>query len=123
MGRTLELPPVWLFELTLPLPEKAFRFQDPSRYPLALRDLAVVVPEGVPYGAVEAVVRQAAGPYLESLRLFDLYQGPPLQEGQKSLAFHLRFRHPAGTLTDEEVDAFLEGVVSALRARGWSIRG
>lgn len=123
VGRALELPPVWLFELTLPLPEKAFRFQDPSRYPLALRDLAVVVPEEVPYGAVEAVVRQAAGPYLESLRLFDLYQGPPLQEGQKSLAFHLRFRHPAGTLTDEEVDAFLEGVVSALRARGWSIRG
>ncbi|MFX9536724.1 hypothetical protein ABTO54_19225, partial [Acinetobacter baumannii] len=94
--------PVYIFELHLPLPEKPFRFQDPSRYPLALRDLAVVVPEATPYGEVEALLRQAAGPYLESLRLFDLYQGPPLRVGEKSLAFHLRFRHPERTLKDEE---------------------
>ncbi|MCH1927907.1 hypothetical protein L6232_24225, partial [Shewanella sp. C31] len=86
----LELPPVWLFELELPLPERPFRFQDPSRYPLALRDLAVVVPEEVAYREVERVLLQAAGPYLEGLALFDLDQGPPLREGQKSLAFHLR---------------------------------
>ncbi|WP_159310079.1 hypothetical protein, partial [Klebsiella pneumoniae] len=48
--KALELPPVYIFELHLPLPEKPFRFQDPSRYPLALRDLAVVVPEATPYG-------------------------------------------------------------------------
>ncbi|WP_234554123.1 phenylalanine--tRNA ligase subunit beta [Thermus caliditerrae] len=120
--RALELPPVWLFELTLPLPEPAFRFQDPSRYPLALRDLAVVVPQAVPYGAVEEVIRQAAGPCLEGLALFDLYQGAPLPEGRKSLAFHLRFRHPQRTLTDEEVDQAVASVVQALRERGWDIR-
>ena len=123
IARALELPPVWLFELTLPLPEKPLSFQDPSRYPQALRDLAVVVPEAIPYGEVERVIREAAGPYLESLALFDLYQGPPLKEGEKSLAFHLRFRHSERTLKDEEVDAVMERAFAALRARGWGLRG
>lgn len=123
IAQALGLPPVWLFELTLPLPETPFRFRDPSRFPLALRDLAVVVPEATPYGAVEGVLREAAGPLLEGLSLFDLYQGPPLPPGQKSLAFHLRFRHPERTLTDEEVDGVMEAVVAAVRSQGWRIRG
>ncbi|MGC8968540.1 MAG: phenylalanine--tRNA ligase subunit beta [Thermus sp.] len=123
IARALELPPVWLFELRLPLPEAPFRFRDPSRYPPAFRDLAVVVPETTPFGEVEALLREAAGPYLESLELFDLYQGPPLKEGEKSLAFHLRFRHPERTLTDEEVEETLERVVAALRTRGFDLRG
>ena len=123
VARALELPPVWLFELTLPLPEKPLSFQDPSRYPQALRDLAVVVPQATPYGEVERVIREAAGPHLESLAPFDLYQGSPLKEGEKSLAFHLRFRHPERTLKDEEVDAIMEGIFAALRERGWSLRG
>jgi len=122
IARALELPPVWLFELTLPFPERPFAFRDPSRYPLALRDLAVVVPEATPYGEVEGVLREAAGPYLEELALFDLYQGPPLPEGRKSLAFHLRFRHPERTLRDEEVDEAVARMVAALRGRGWGIR-
>jgi phenylalanyl-tRNA synthetase beta chain len=122
IARALELPPVWIFELTLPFPEKPLAFRDPSRYPQALRDLAVVVPEATPYGEVERAIREAAGPYLEELALFDLYQGPPLREGEKSLAFHLRFRHPERTLKDEEVDAAMAGIFAALRARGFGIR-
>jgi len=72
---------------------------------------------------VEALVREAAGPYLESLALFDLYQGPPLPEGHKSLAFHLRFRHPKRTLRDEEVEEAVSRVAEALRARGFGLRG
>jgi phenylalanyl-tRNA synthetase beta chain len=71
---------------------------------------------------VERAIREAAGPYLEELTLFDLYQGPPLREGEKSLAFHLRFRHPERTLKDEEVDAAMAGIFAALRARGFGIR-
>ncbi|SDF08357.1 phenylalanyl-tRNA synthetase beta subunit [Thermus arciformis] len=122
IARALELPRVWLFELRLPLPEAPFRFQDPSRYPPAFRDLAVVVPEATPYGEVERLLREAAGPHLESLELFDLYQGPPLKPGEKSLAFHLRFRHPERTLRDEEVEAAMAQVVAALKARGFGLR-
>lgn len=123
IAQELELPPVHLFELRLPLPEKPLAFQDPSRHPAAFRDLAVVVPASTPYGEVEALVREAAGPYLESLALFDLYQGPPLPEGHKSLAFHLRFRHPKRTLRDEEVEEAVSRVAEALRARGFGLRG
>ena len=83
----------------------------------------MVVPAPTPYGEVEALVREAAGPYLESLVLFDLYQGPPLPEGHKSLAFHLRFRHPKRTLRDEEVEEAVSRVAEALRARGFGLRG
>jgi phenylalanyl-tRNA synthetase beta chain len=121
--KALELPPVHLFELTLPLPERPFRFQDPSRYPPAFRDLAVVAPEETPYREVEGILKEAAGAYLEALALFDLYQGPPLKEGTKSLAFHLRFRHPERTLRDEEVEEVMGRIVAALRARGLDIRG
>ncbi len=121
--RALELPPVWVFELVLPLPRKPFRFQDPSRFPPALRDLAVVAPLDFPYLRVEAILREAAGTELESLELFDLYQGPPLPEGKKSLAFHLRFRHPHRTLKDEEVEAIMGRILEALRAHGLEIRG
>ena len=123
IAQELELPPVHLFELRLPLPDKPLAFQDPSRHPAAFRDLAVVVPAPTPYGEVEALVREAAGPYLESLALFDLYQGPPLPEGHKSLAFHLRFRHPKRTLRDEEVEEAVSRVAEALRARGFGLRG
>ncbi|WP_018460899.1 phenylalanine--tRNA ligase subunit beta [Thermus oshimai] len=121
--KALELPPVHLFELTLPLPERPFRFQDPSRYPPAFRDLAVVAPEETPYREVEGILKEAAGAYLEALALFDLYQGPPLKEGTKSLAFHLRFRHPERTLRDEEVEEVMGRIVATLRARGLDIRG
>jgi len=60
---------------------------------------------------------------LEALELFDLYQGAPLQEGEKSLAFHLAFRHPQRTLKDEEVDEAMEAILEAIRAKGWRIRG
>jgi len=118
----LELPPVYLAELSLPLAKPARPFQDLPKFPPVLRDLAIVLPEEVPYGELEALLKQEAGPYLESLELFDLYRGAPLPPGQKSLAFHLRFRHPERTLRDEEVEAVFTHLEECLAARGYSLR-
>ncbi|WP_027881173.1 phenylalanine--tRNA ligase subunit beta [Meiothermus rufus] len=120
--QALELPPVFLWEVSLPLPSGAKGFRDVARYPAAMRDLAVVVPEKIPYLEVERLIREKAGPYLEQLLVFDVYQGPPLPSGHKSLAFHLRFRHPERTLTDLEVDGFIQQVVDGLEQKGYSIR-
>ncbi|KGQ22389.1 phenylalanine--tRNA ligase subunit beta [Thermus filiformis] len=121
--RALELPPLFVFELLWPFPEAKTAFRDLPRFPRATRDLAVVVPEAVGYHEVEALLKRAAGALLEGLELFDLYQGPPLEAGQKSLAFHLAFRHPERTLKDEEVDRIMEGILEAIWAKGWRIRG
>ncbi|PZA06137.1 MULTISPECIES: phenylalanine--tRNA ligase subunit beta [unclassified Meiothermus] len=117
-----ELPTTYLVELELPLPKAKTAFKDVAKYPASLRDLAVVVPEAVPYGEVERILRESAGEYLEALQVFDVYRGSPLEPGQKSLAFHLSFRHPERTLTDAETDGYMQNVIRAVEAAGYAIR-
>lgn len=117
-----ELPTAYLVELELPLPASQTRFKDVAKYPASLRDLAVVVPEGVPYGEVERILRASAGEHLESLQIFDVYRGSPLEPGQKSMAFHLSFRHEGRTLTDAETDGYMQNVIGAIEEAGYAIR-
>ncbi len=74
-----------------------------SHYPPATVDVALVVPVAVPAADVEAALRDGAGELLEALRLFDVYTGPQVGEGARSLAYGLRLRAPDRTLTDVEV--------------------
>ena len=74
-----------------------------SRFPSSDIDLALVVDDGYPADAVADSLRAAAGDVLESVRLFDVYRGPGIAEGARSLAYRLRFCSPERTLTDEEV--------------------
>lgn len=117
-----ELPASYLAELELPLPVAKTRFKDVAKFPAALRDLAVVLPENVPYAEVESIIRGGAGERLESLEIFDVYRGTPLKDGEKSMAFHLAFRDPGRTLTDEETDGFMASVVQLLEGAGYAIR-
>ncbi len=94
-----------------PQPARAPRI---STYPPVLLDLALVVDEAVPAAAVLHAVRDAAGPLLESVRLFDVYQDVQrLGRGRKSLAFALRFRADDRTLTVEEATAARDAAVAA----------
>jgi phenylalanyl-tRNA synthetase beta chain len=81
------------------------------------RDLGVVVPEQVLAAELQATIKEAGGPLLESVRAFDEYRGGQVPEGHKSAAFALTFRSPERTLTDAEVDAQLEAVRRELRRR------
>lgn len=74
-----------------------------SSYPVAKEDVALVVDANVPAEAVAEALRAGAGSLLESLRLFDVYMGPQVGEGKKSLAFALRFRAPDRTLAQRGV--------------------
>jgi phenylalanyl-tRNA synthetase beta chain len=87
-----------------------------STYPVAKEDVALVVDAAVPASAVEAALVEGAGPLLESVRLFDVYDGEQVDAGRKSLAFALRFRAPDRTLTVDEVSAARESAVAAAAA-------
>ncbi len=89
----------------------------PPRFPGAERDLAVVVGTERTSGEVEAVIRETGGDLLAEASLFDAYRGRPLADGERSLAFRLRFLSPDRTLTEAEVDAATASVVSALERR------
>jgi phenylalanyl-tRNA synthetase beta chain len=84
-----------------------------SGFPMAKEDVALIVAEDVPAAAVERALKSGAGPLLESLSLFDVYTGPPVPSGHKSLAYALRFRAPDRTLTDADTAAARDAAVAA----------
>lgn len=85
----------------------------PTR-PASDRDLALLVPDTVPVATISATVREAAGPLLERLDIFDVYTGSGVPERTRSVAYRLVFRDPERTLRDEEVDAAVDRVLNRL---------
>ena len=71
---------------------------------------------------VEEIIRKAGGKHLETLRLFDLYQGEQVKEGCKSMAYNLTFRAEDRTLTDKEVDQWIEKIIKALEKADITLR-
>ncbi len=83
-----------------------------STYPVAKEDVALVVAHDLPGEVLAATLREGAGPLCESVRLFDVYTGPQVGEGRRSLAFALRFRAPDRTLTEKETAAARDAAVA-----------
>ena len=76
----------------------------PPRYPAVRRDLALVVDRDVSAALVIAAIRESAPPLLESVEVFDVYEGGSIAPGKKSMALACRYRGKDRTLTDEEVN-------------------
>ncbi|HVR88530.1 MAG TPA: phenylalanine--tRNA ligase subunit beta [Candidatus Limnocylindria bacterium] len=96
----------------------------PPRYPAALRDVAFVVGEPVPYGSVRDEVSASAKDILESVTLLDVYRGPQVGDGKKSFALRLVLRSATGTLTDADVEKAMKRIESRVLHRlGGTIRG
>jgi phenylalanyl-tRNA synthetase beta chain len=96
----------WLeldLDTLLRLPHGERRYRPVSRFPSSDIDLAFEVAESCPAADVEATLRAAAGPLLVGLQLFDVYRGPALAPGTRSLAYSLRFQAADRTLTDDDV--------------------
>jgi phenylalanyl-tRNA synthetase beta chain len=94
-----------------------------SRFPSSDVDLAFVVDDAVPAAAVEKTLRASAGEVLEALSLFDVYRGPGMGEGTRSLAYHLRLCALDHTLTDEEVaEVRARGIAAVEKAHGARLR-
>lgn len=114
-GRAVVSELDWDAIAELALSAGTVRYRPLPRFPHVDRDLALVVGEEVPAERVEAVIRGAGVELLRELRLFDLYQGPPVPPGKRSLAYSLRYRADDRTLTDAEVDAAHGRVRAALQ--------
>ncbi|WP_460461332.1 phenylalanine--tRNA ligase subunit beta-related protein, partial [Angustibacter peucedani] len=85
--------------------------------PVALRDVALVVPVDVPAAQVEAALREGGGDLLEQVRLFDEYRGEQVGEGQRSLAYRLVLRAADRTLTGDEATAARDAAVARATER------
>ncbi len=87
-----------------------------SRYPEVSRDLAVVVSAETAAGDLASCIRVNAGGDLTGLTTFDVYEGPGVGEGRKSIAFGLTWQHPSRTLSDEEISAIIAKCIRALES-------
>ena len=95
-----------------------------SRFPAISQDLAVIVGLDVATDQVGAAIRTYAGPTLESLELFDVYEGPQVGAGKRSLAYRLTFRAMDRTLSDADVGKVRAKIVRGLEHDiGATIRG
>jgi phenylalanyl-tRNA synthetase beta chain len=104
--------------------EGFLRIEPPPRFPAVRRDLAVVVPEAAPVGELFEVIRQAGGPLLGQVELFDLFRGEELPQGHKSCGVGLVFRSPDHTLTDAEIAQVEARIIQQLqRLTGARLRG
>jgi phenylalanyl-tRNA synthetase beta chain len=121
------LPRASCFELDLDLlialAPDASPYEDLIGYPPLRQDLAVVLPLDVSAARAQAAVRRAAGELLRDVRVFDLYTGPQVGEGGRSLALALSFRSADRTLRDEDVAPVRERIVAALGELGGELRG
>ncbi|MBF6329951.1 phenylalanine--tRNA ligase subunit beta [Nocardia transvalensis] len=95
-----------------------------SPFPAVLQDVSVSVDKQVPAASVESALRTGAGALLESIALFDVYEGAQAGEGRKSLTYALRFRAGDRTLTEDEASAARDAAVAAASdAVGAVLRG
>jgi phenylalanyl-tRNA synthetase beta chain len=118
---------VFLFQLEVAALEDAAtlvpRASELSRFPAVLRDLAVVVPEAMESEEVRGVILEVGTPLVEDANLFDVYRGPQVGEGQKNIAYALRYRSPDRTLNDAEVaEAHQRIVAEVTRRLGGTLR-
>ena len=103
---------LYLTALLEATPTEERRFAPLSRYPAATRDIALLVPSDVPAGRVAGLILRHR--LVERAELFDAYAGENITEGRKSLAFHVYLRAADRTLTNEEVDRSLDGLLRTL---------
>ena len=109
-------------ELLIGLAPDAVRPEPFSTYPVAKEDVALVVDRDLPAAVLAATLREGAGPLLESMRLFDVYESAQIGEGKRSLAFALRFRAPDRTLTEAETSAARDAAVALAAERHGAVQ-
>ena len=101
---------------------KIAQWKATSRYPSTDFDLALVAADTVAAERVDKAIRQAAGALLVDVALFDVYRGPGVADGSRSLAYRLRLQAHDRTLTDTEVGDLRAKIVAAAAKQGAALR-
>jgi phenylalanyl-tRNA synthetase beta chain len=116
--KALNLPATaFLFELEIKeaFHAKPLQYRKISKFPSVRRDLAIVIDESVPLAVLQENVTVSASGLLSELRVFDVYRGPSIETGRKSIALGLILQDSSRTLTDVDADAVVSAVATRLR--------
>ncbi len=98
------------------------KYQGIARFPAVNRDLSLVMSKGVFVGQVEKIMKAKGGKLLESIQLFDVYEGAQVGRGKKSVAFSLVFRSPEKSLEAAEVNKIVDRILKELEKYDITLR-
>lgn len=118
IAKEYEIPVTYAAELNLQAiigeDTNSFVYQPVSKFPVISRDIALLVDESVTNQELVETISKHAGRFLQSIHLFDVYQGNTIVKGKKSMAYSLTFVNVEATLVDEEINQSLEKIEKTL---------
>jgi len=111
------------FDMLQKLASEEHEYRLLSRYPAAVRDLALLVPPLTKVEEVLNVIETAGGTTVRDVDLFDIYEGEELPQGKKNLAFRIIYQSDKKTLTSDEVEKIHQKIIKALEKNiTWQVR-
>jgi len=111
------------FEKLSKLTSEEHEYRPISRFPSAVRDIAILVPREVKVAQVLNKIYDTGKKLVRDVDLFDIYEGGELPAGKKNLAFHIIYQAEDRTMTSEEIDGLQKKIISALeKNRTWQVR-
>ena len=93
-----------------------------AKYPAVSRDISMVVPKEIMVGQIESMITQRGGKILESLSLFDIYEGSQIKDGYKSVAYNITFRAKDRTLNEDDINGAMKKILNGLESLGIELR-
>jgi phenylalanyl-tRNA synthetase beta chain len=98
------------------------KYEAVAKFPAMKRDLSMTVSKEIFVGQIESVIKKNGGKLLESVELFDVYEGNQIEKGKKSVAYSLTFRAKDRTLEEAEVNKVVDKILGKLKDLGAELR-
>lgn len=121
LQKEMDLKPTYLFDINfetvLNIFDHTLKYTPIPKYPSIARDVAFILNREVFAGDVKATIEEVGFPLVKRVNVFDVYEGENVEEGKKSIAYHLLYQHPEKTLKDEEVEASFNKVIESVKQK------
>lgn len=98
------------------------KYEGIAKFPSVVRDISLVMDKSLTAGEIEKIIRSESGTILESLELFDIYEGERIGADKKSMAYSITFRNKEKTLEESEISAVMERILKGLQTIGAVLR-
>ena len=98
------------------------KYEGIAKFPSVVRDISLVMDKSLTAGEIEKIIRSESGAILESLELFDIYEGERIGADKKSMAYSITFRNKEKTLEESEISAVMDKILNGLQAIGAVLR-